>query len=126
MTDTECCENVWKDFYKCEYSQRICKESEKLFVVYDNGSDYVNCYIGIPANNYPYTIEIPETEWACFKLTGIDDEYVNKFYKDILNQWFLSSGYSKNNDVPNVEVFPSDMSEDLFDWEIWIPIKKGN
>lgn len=56
---------------------------------------------------------------------GTDDYFVNGFYKDILSQWFLSSGYVKNNDIPNIEVFPTDMSEENFEWEIWIPIKKG-
>ncbi len=124
MTDTECCENVWDDFYNSEFSKEICEQTDKLYAVYDNGCDFVNCCIGVVGGDFDGRIFIPETEWACFKLTGTDDCYVNGFYRDILNQWFLSSGYVKNNDVPNIEVFPSDMSDDDFEWEIWIPVKR--
>lgn len=125
MTDTECCEDVWNNFYKWENAEKLCRENDKIYAVYNSGNDFVNCYIGVVDGNFADKIDIDEAEWACFKLIGTDDNYVNAFYKDILNQWFLSTGYVKNNDVPNIEVFPSDMSDDDFEWEIWIPVKKG-
>lgn len=125
MTDSECCEDVWNHFYNSEYAGKICSEADKIYAVYDNGKDFVKCYIGIVEGDYTDSIFIPETEWACFRLVGTDDDYVNKFYNNVLNQWFSSSGYIKNNKIPNIEVFPSDMSEENFEWEIWIPVKKG-
>lgn len=124
MSDTECCENVWNAFYNSSCAEEICNESDKIYAVYNNGSDFVDLHIGIVGDAYRDSIDIPETEWACFRLVGTEDSYVNEFYKDVLNQWFASSGYEKNNSVPNIEVFPSDMSEDDFEWEMWIPVKK--
>lgn len=124
MTDTECCEVVWNNFYNSEYAEKICGGSDKLYAVYDNSSNVVNCCIGTIGTSYPDCMYIPATEWASFKLTRTDDEYVNGFYNDILNQWFSSVGYVKNNEIPNIEVFPADMSEGDFEWEIWIPVKQ--
>ena len=45
-----------------------------------------------------------------------------KFF-DILNQWLGSTGYKRVKDIPNVEVFPSNMEEEGFLWEIWIAIE---
>lgn len=124
MTDTECCENVWDLFYHSESADKICGQTDEIYAVYENDCDFVNCCIGTVGDKFPDGIDIPETQWACFKLVGTDDDRVNEFYHDILNQWFSSSGYTKNNNIPNIEVFPSDMSEDDFEWEIWIPIRK--
>ena len=126
MTDTECCEDVWDKFYKSSLSEKICKKSDKIYAVYENGVDYVNCYLGITGDDYSDKICLPASEWVSFKLNRTEDTYVNEFYRNILNQWFSSVGYEKNIDIPNVEVFPSDMSEDNFEWEIWIPIKRRN
>lgn len=125
MTDTECCEDVWNKFNNSKYAEKIYNKADKIYVAYDNGVDFVNCCIGTIDGDFDKGIEIAESKWACFKISGTDDEYVNRFYNDILNQWFSSSGYIKNNNVPNIEVFPSCMEEDVFDWEIWIPIKEN-
>lgn len=125
LTDTECCEDAWNEFYNSEISEKICNENDKIYAVYQNGKEFVDCYIGTNSKNYTDNILIPKSTWAKFTLNTTDDKYVNEFYKDILNGWFSSSGFIKNNDIPNIEVFPSDMSEDGFDWEIWIPIRKA-
>lgn len=124
MTDTECCDDVWNDFYRSPIAETICSRADRIYAVYENGIDDITCYIGVAEGDHPQSIAIPETEWASFKLRGTEDARVNEFYRDILNQWFASSGYSKNNAVPNIEVFPADMEEDDFEWEIWIPIKR--
>lgn len=123
MTDTECCEKVWENFYNSSISEEIINSSAKLYAVYDNAEDSVNCLIGVLGDGYKDYITLPESEWACFKLRGTKDEYVNGFYNDILHQWFSSSEYVKNNEIPNIEIFPSDMSIDDFEWEILIPIR---
>jgi len=125
MTDTECCEDAWKEFYNSKISEDICKENDKIYAVYINGNDFVNCIIGSKCDNYNDKTKIPKSKWAKFTLNTTDDGYVNEFYKNILNGWLISSGFIKNNDIPNIEVFPSNMDEDTFEWEIWIPIRKA-
>jgi len=126
MSDTECCEDVWNQFYLADCAKEISQNNQNIYAVYENGGDFVNCYIGEMGEHYQNRIFIPATEWACFKLRGTDDRYVNEFYKNVLNHWFSSVGYVKNNAIPNIEVFPADMSTDNFEWEIWIPILKGD
>ncbi len=123
MSDTECCEDVWSGFYQSEISEKIPKNS-RIFAAYGNNGDSVKCIIGTPEGDFAEKIHIPASEWACFKLRGAEDEYVNKRYKEILGEWFASSGYSKREGVPNVEVFPADMDGNDFEWEIWMPIEK--
>ena len=54
---------------------------------------------------------------------GSEDAEVNKFYNDIIFNWFDSSTYTRNYDIPNIEVFPADMEDDGFEWEIRIPVQ---
>ena len=123
MKDTECCDDVWNGFYEWEHSEKLCKKNDKIFAAYKNGDGYVECCIGTDKPFSEVGIVIPQSKWACFTLDRTDDCYVNEFYKNIINQWCLSSGYRKNTEIPNVEVFPSDMEQDGFLWEIWMPIK---
>lgn len=125
ITDTECCEDAWSEFYNSKISEDICNENDKIYAVYQNSNDFIDCLIGSNTNIYNDKIKIPKTTWAIFSLNSTDDEYVNEFYKNILNGWLISSGYIKNNDIPNIEVFPSDMDEEGFKWEVWIPIRKA-
>ena len=125
LTDSECCENVWSAFYDSEISENVVSKSDKIYAVYDNGEDCVKCLIGAIGEKYGESIAVPASRWACFKLVGTEDGYVNEFYKDILIQWLASSGYEKNKAVPNIEVFPADMEQDGFEWEIHIPIIKA-
>lgn len=129
MADTECCEDVWSAFYESGHSDALCSgKYEKIYAAYQNAENSVMCYIGTDTQDtdFPSTVEVPATQWACFKLFGTDDDYVNKFYNDVLNQWLSSAGFVKNNAIPNIEVFPFDMSADEFEWEVWIPIIKGD
>ena len=122
MTDTECCENVWEDFYSSGLSEDLCK-SEELYAVYVNGNDTVKCVIGTLDENCGEKVDIPESDWVSFKLYTTDDAYVNKFYNDIITGWLESSGYKKRDDVPNIEIFPSDMSDDGFEWKICVAVR---
>ena len=122
LSDTECCDDVWNSFLESDIYNEISKNNDKIFAVYSNNAAFVDCIFGTLKSG-ENNIRIPKSEWVSFKIRGTEDEYVNKFYKNILNQWFSSVGYEKNNDIPNIEVFPADMSEENFEWEIWIPIK---
>lgn len=122
MRDTECCDDVWNGFFEWEHNKRLCAENDRIFAAYQNGAGYVDCCIGTDKPFDGDKMEIPATKWACFTINRTDDKFVNEFYKDIINQWCLSSGYRKNTAVPNVEVFPSNMEEE-FIWEIWMPIQ---
>ena len=121
IADTECCEDVWNAFYNSDIPEKIC--SENLFAVYRSGTDFVDCFIGTDKPFDGESITVPASKWACFEMSTTEDSYVNEFYKDILNQWLSSTGYKKKSSAPNVEVFPSDMDEEGFLWEIWIAIE---
>lgn len=126
IDDTECCEGVWDGFYASDIAENAVSQSERLYAVYENGDGYVRCHIGSPECTVGDTVVIPKSTWAIFRLNSTDDSYVNCFYRNINDYWLPSVSYEKRTDVPNIEVFPSDMSEDGFEWEIHIPIKKGN
>lgn len=144
MTDTECCEDVWQKFYDSGLGQKLCADAKNLYAVYENGENCVKCCIGVVHEETQgqaerdvdfvtkegtvadvTSVTFPASEWVAFQLRGTEDAYVNGFYKDILSQWFASVGYTRNSQIPNMEVFPADMSEDDFTWEIWIPIHRN-
>ncbi len=121
--DTECCENVWQEFYGTDISAEICQSFDSIYAAYLNKSDKVECYIGAGCEKYAEKILIPACEWVSFKLKGCEDGYVNEFYCNIIH-WLSSADYDRDSTVPNIEVFPADMEEEDFQWEIWIPIKR--
>ena len=124
LNDTECCESVWSDFENSKISQ--ISDSDKIFAVYENSGHNVFCHIGVKEKNEDVQIyKVPKSKWVKFDIIGTDDNYVNKFYNDILNGWFNSSGYVRDYTLPNIEVFPFDMSQNDFLWQIWIPIKNN-
>lgn len=127
IDDTECCENVWSRFYEADCCEKVMGYAGGwLYTAYENGENTVECYIGArnPKDPGLECLHIPSSTWACFKMKGNDDEKINRFYRDVLCHWLESGKYEKNNALPNVEIFPVDMEQDDFEWEIRIPIKK--
>ncbi len=124
MSDSECCEDVWSAFYESPVSEELLATGKELYAVYQNAHDAVECHIGIRGDASGAHVWVPEGLWACFPMVGTDDETVNAFYGTVLNRWFLSVGYERDPALPNLEIFPSDMSADEFPWEIRIPIKR--
>ena len=126
ISDTECCENVWNEFYETEFLDDILKECKgMIYAVYDNAEDSVKCTIGarmdVGSDDMTY---IPKSTWACFTLKGCDDEYVNRFYKNIVFNWLESGKYQRHYEMPNLEILPENMDIDDFSWDIRIPIKE--
>lgn len=121
-SDTECCERVWNEFYSSPYSENLEKD-EKIYAVYQTLENGVKCIIGSRDKNDGEQITIPKCSWAKFKMHGADDEYVNGFYRDVLGQWFDSTGFKRVEGMPNVEIYPADMSGEDFLWHVLIPIK---
>ena len=118
ITDSCCCENVWNEFYETKTDQTL--SGDKLYVSYKNEENNVNCCIGERTNT---GLKIPESKWACFTLNTTDDETVNKIYSKIVYEWLPSANLNINRKIPNIEVFPVNMDEDGFEWEIRIPIE---
>jgi AraC family transcriptional regulator len=118
IEDTECCEQVWEQYGGAPNG------ADQVFAVYQNHGDCVMCYIGTttPTDN-AVTCTVPASRWVKFDRVGTDDAIVNKFYKDVLSGWFHSTGLARREDLPNVEVYPADMSRDEFIWQIWIPLE---
>lgn len=125
IEDTECCEKVWQEFYDSGYPDSL-EENEKLYAVYMNFDNSVKCVCGRRDNplNATDSVKIPSSQWVVFTLDTTEDEAVNRFYKEILVQWLEATGYERNNALPNIEVYPADMEEDGFEWEIRLPVKK--
>ena len=123
-TDTCCCEQVWSDFYELEKDKEV--SGETIFVSYHNEQGKVKCHIGerITPNEYTATADIiPECRWLCVKMNTTDDNIVNRQYNMILCDLLPSAKLSRRPNLPTVEVFPLDMSEDNFEWEIRIPVE---
>ncbi len=128
IEEKECCESVWENFEKASVYDEIVKScGDGLYVAYENSQDGVMCSIGRKVKNASAKLDyttVPSSIWVAFTLHETDDEYVNRYYGDIICRWLNSSMYSRNEDLPNVEVFPADISKEGFAWEIHIPIIK--
>lgn len=118
ITDSCCCEDVWSAFYESEADKTL--SSDTIYVAYRNLGNDVNCIIGEKSDKGEH---IPASRWACFELDTTDDDEVNKFYGKIIYEWLPSANLKINTKIPIVEVFPFDMSEEGFAWEIRIPIE---
>ena len=116
------CKNVWETFYKSEYYKKF--NSDKIYAAYKNSGKNVLCIIGERASQPDISQfeEIPETLWACFKENTINDEHINKEYSKILCNWLPSANLNRNNAIPILEVYPFNMPNEKFEWEIRIPI----
>jgi len=127
ITDSCCCENVWNEFYESGTDQKLLDTEghENLYVSYQNNRDDVVCTIGISntklISGFSHLV-IPESRWACFTMYTVDDNVVNEKYSKILYEYLPSANLKRREDIPTVEIFPFDMSEDGFEWEIRIPI----
>ena len=124
-TDTCCCERVWKDFYELEKDKDI--SGETIFVSYHNDKGKVKCRIGERVNQSENTATadiIPESQWLSVKMNTTDDDAVNETYNSILSNLLPSAKLKRRMDLPTVEIFPRDMSEKYFEWEIRIPIEQ--
>ena len=128
ITDSCCCENVWSTFYEKEIDQALMEKGmdEKLFVAYQNKDSNVACTIGAEIKEHVDDeldfVKIPASRFACFKMNTVDDDIVNEKYSQILYELLPSANLKRREDVPTVEVYPFDMSEDGFEWEIRIPV----
>lgn len=124
-TDTCCCEQVWNDFYELEKDKEL--SGNQIFVSYLNEHKKVKCRIGerkTPDENTATADIIPECRWLSVKMNTTDDDIVNEKYNTILCDLLPSAKFKRRMDLPTVEVFPRDMSENNFEWEIRIPIEQ--
>ncbi len=127
ISDTECCEDAWSSFYANSLSETVLNACDnKLYAVYVNGANSVKCLIGARGyeNGELCKIHIPQALWMCFTLHGSDDATVNEFYQNILWRCLKAGLYEKDESVPNIEIFPQNMDEPDFEWEIRIAVKK--
>lgn len=126
LTDTCCCEAVWNAFYESGADRKI--NGDQIFAAYRNSDGEVLCTIGeqqpqksdLPTHQAE---QIPACHWACFCMNTADDDAVNRIYGKILGEWLPSAKLRRKEEIPTVEVYPVDMSQDGFSWEIRIPIE---
>ncbi len=128
IEDKECCERVWQAFENAPvYDEVVEKSGGKLYAAYVNGDNEVSCCIGKRTEGAEQGLDfvkIPPSAWAAFRLTTTEDELVNGYYGNVICKWLDSSTYCRNEGLPNLEIFPADMSKEGFEWEIHIPIKR--
>lgn len=117
LSDSCCCENVWNDFYESGADREI--HDDQLYVSYRNQERVVSCTIGQRTQKGD---TISASRWACFTMQTIDDDAVNAFYGKIIYEWLPSAKLQRRDNIPTLEVFPTDMSREGFQWEIRIPI----
>jgi AraC family transcriptional regulator len=66
---------------------------------------------------------IPASDWAVFTFTGKRNvETMAAAYARILTEWFTGSGYKRREDMPHLEKFAVNDSEQQT-WEIWMPVR---
>lgn len=118
ISDSCCCENVWNAFYENEIDKTL--QEDKIYVSYQNDRNNVICCIGEKSESGQ---KVLASRWACFKANSTDDELVNELYSKIIYEWLPSANLKINKKMPIVEVFPYDMSNEGFEWEIRIPIE---
>jgi len=122
-TDTCCCDIVWQSFYEQGYDSRI--KGGKIYAAYRDERDGVLCTIGERLDTGNGEDEaLKKSSYAVFRMNTTDDGIVNKKYSEILYEILPSAGLKRREDMPSVEVFPLDMNDDNFEWEIRIPIEK--
>ncbi len=127
ISDTECCEDVWSAFYESGTADAVAAAADnRIYAVYQNDGNSVKCIIGAKdyKNSALHEISIPRSQWMSFKVCGAEDDKVNTVYKDILCTYLPSSGYERNYTIPNIEIFPADMENPEFEWEIRIPVNR--
>ena len=125
LTDTCCCEQVWNDFYELGVDKEL--SGDQLFVSYCNEQERVRCRIGertTPTSGSSAEDIIPEGRWLSVKMNTTDDDIVNEKYNTILCDLLPSAKLKRRMDLPTVEIFPRDMTENNFEWEIRIPIEQ--
>lgn len=123
ITDTCCCESIWNKFYENETDKKI--SSDKIYAVYENFENNVRCTIGSKNATYVEdltTVSIEKSKWACFFLDTVDDNEVNNFYSKITYEYLPSAGLMKNTKLPTVEIYPANMDNEGFEWEIRVAV----
>jgi len=118
LTDSCCCEAVWKEFYDGGYDGKIM--GDKIYVSYKNSGGNVTCRIGESGDVGEL---VPASRWACFTVNTVEDEIINEMYGKIIYELIPSANLTRDESKPTIEVYPADMSEDGFVWEIRIPVK---
>lgn len=123
LTDTCCCDEVWREFYDKGYEESV--SGDKIYAAYLGNGDEVICTVGDKKEVAEGALgqTVPASRWAIFKMNTTDDDIVNRRYGEIIYDILPSAGLTKREDAPIVEVFPLDMSEEDFEWEIRIAIK---
>ena len=123
FSDTCCCEDVWSEFYAQGKDKTL--SGEEIYVSYRNDGGRVKCRMGDRVSPEEGTEDvIPPCRWLTVTMNTTEDGFVNRAYHAVLCDLLPSWGLKRRTDVPTVEVFPRNMEQEYFEWEIRIPIEK--
>lgn len=68
--------------------------------------------------------QVPEAQWAVFKLSGPIPETLQDAWKRIFSEWFPQTGF-RHAALPEFEVYlEGDVTSEDYEMEIWIPVEK--
>lgn len=131
ITDTCCCEDVWNGFYEEGMDEKLqaMGRDKEIYVAYFDRDEDVDCVIGARVQSRQECSEdfaiakVSGGRFACFQVNTVDDEVINEEYGKIIYEYIPSANLKVREDVPTIEIFPFDMSEEGFAWEIRIPIE---
>ncbi len=122
-SDTVCCEKVWENFDE-EAVLKAVKSADFIIASYENSSDgNVICTIGAKSDSFFQNekfccTKIPQSLWMIFFTSETDNIKINEIYEKLYTSWLPASGYKRNAEIPNIEIFP--VSEE--EWQICIPV----
>jgi len=123
-TDSCCCDRVWTDFYRLGWDERL--SGNRIYASYESDGGYVRCTLGdrVAADSADASAAyFPDCRYLSVSMDTTDDGIVNEKYSSILYDLLPSAALRRRADLPTLEIFPKDMSEDGFIWEIRIPIE---
>lgn len=87
----------------------------------------VNCIVGAEYNCEPLIDgleieEFPDATWAVFDVEyDPENDATGKAYARIISEWFPTSSYKRNENLPHLEVFGIDKQPKN---EVWVPVIK--
>jgi len=64
--------------------------------------------------------DVPAATWAVFTIEGCIGETYDAAFARIITEWFPTSSYKRDENMPHLEVLP--VGGEALEWEIWMPV----
>ena len=135
-----CLGNLWKEFFDGGYNEKLWNNGESYYTApfwqigaydYNLQDGKVKAIIGAEykgkkpdIENLNLSIEtIPAATWAVFSINGdTGREAYDAAYTRVLTEWLPASQYNRDENAPNLDIYPDGTIDENYIWEIWIPV----